>query len=467
MRKSIYFIWVLFLPMFMQAQQVDVMKLYNQAQVAVEMGYLDDAINKYKQILEINPKFAKGYLELGNVYLKKGQDVNSIENAINYFTQYLRVNPNAEDKESVKTTLDKLEFVLEKTYQKEDAREFLQGRWASDDGKIDEYRRSLFILDMEEFDNKMKISIEPSSLLYSNDFTHKTVYVDNPNAEQYVFTFTDDDTYVPSQAGYAFKSQMISQASNNAFGGSSWGQLVEAMGQYSNNKKQENDLSRKTLTVYELKLNSVPNEHNELVCKGRLFVEETTPIKKQILLDSIFTINFYKVPNNFVNSKPISFRSGLAMMEDSKNKKNAKTGGQQSLLGAVFNNSEQVENFYAATKQAEKLLRNYPDPKISGMYKNGVIKDEMGTYIMAFGVSGLICGIFLFADVIPEGDKYATPVTAIGASLMAVGIPLMISGSKQKKEAVKLYNESEKAKSNISELRLGISGNGIGLTFNF
>jgi tetratricopeptide (TPR) repeat protein len=288
-----------------QAQQMDIVKLYNQAQIAGEMGYLDDAIAKYKQILEINPNFAKGYLELGNIYLKKGQDVNSLENAIRYYTEYLRINPDAEDAAAVKASLDKLEFVLEKSSQKEVAKEFLQGRWASTDGKTNKYGTSALILDIQEFDGKIKIDIEPSSLVYSEDFTHKTAYIDDPNADQYVITFTNDNTYVPSQAGYAFNSQIISGASYNAFGGSGLGGTVDAVGQYLNSKKQEKDVHKKTLTVYELKINPVPNENNELKCTGRIYIKEITPTKEQVILDNVFVTGFYKVGNHYVNTSPV------------------------------------------------------------------------------------------------------------------------------------------------------------------
>ena len=404
--------------------QVDVEKLYNQAQMAVEMGYLDDAIDMYLQILKSNPKFAKGYLELGNIYLKKGENSNSIKNAISYFSQYLQVNPNAEDKETVKTTLDKLEYAWKKISQKEDNREFLQGRWASTDGKTEEYKQSSFILDMEEFDDKMKITIEPTSLLYSDEFTTKTVYIDNPNADQYVFTFTNDNTYIPSQAGYNFTGAMINQST----GGYRWGNAVGGVLHYFNDKAREKDVSKKTLTVYELKLNPNANKNNELECKVRMYIEETTPAKRQIILDETSTISFYKVPRTFVNSAPITMTFG-------------------GKLGNI------------------DVLRNHPDPKISKMYKGGETTQKVGAIIIGLGL-GTVIGGWIFGS--KELEDAFVPIMIGGAGLTVIGIPITIIGYNKSKKAAKLHNEYLKMeKSKTSELRLGVSNNGVGLTYNF
>ncbi|MDR1876139.1 MAG: tetratricopeptide repeat protein [Flavobacteriaceae bacterium] len=411
MRKSIYVILFLLLSLSIRAQQTDIVKLYNQAQIATDMGYLDDAIEKYKHILEINPNFVKGYVELGNVYLKKGQDVNSLENAIRNFTQYLRINPDAEDAANVKATIDKLEFVLEKNYQKENAREFLQGRWASIDGVSDKYGRSAIVLDIEEFDSKIKIEIEPSSTAYSKDFTYKTVYIDDPNAEQYVVTFTNDNTYVPSQAGYALNSQLISSGSYHLGTG---GEIANMVGQYFNSKKQEKDVSKKTLTVYELKINPIPDENNKLKCTGRVFIKEITPTKEQVILDQTFDTQFFKVSRNYVNT---SF---------------------------------------------EMFLKNGANRKIAGMHKTGKNLQEAAAYVAGIGAGSFLLGLCTASS----SSESAVVLVGIGAVGLVSGLIMYITGLSKEENAGKLYNEEVK-KSRTSELKIGSTGNGFGLAFTF
>ena len=470
MKKSIYLITFLSLSLSMQAQQVDIVKLYNQAQAATEMGYLDDAIEMYTKILKINPQFAKGYLELGNIYLKKGQDASSLANAYRNFTEYLRLNPNAEDAQAVKNSLDKLEYVLKKTSQKEAARGFLLGRWASTDGKTDKYGRSIFILDISEFDNKIRIDIEPSSLLYSKDFVTKTAYIDDINADQYVFSFTNDNTYIPSQAGYDYNSRMISHLSNQIFGGSSLGSLADGIGQFLNSSKQEKDQSKKTITIYDLKINSIPNENQELVCKGRMFIKQISQTGEKVLLDSVFTTGFYKVKSGYVNRTPIKSFYGDLAYDDKQY--------QSSLI------KEKGVNYVDIHKQIKNGIST--NPEISKLYKKGDRQRRAGLVITYLG--GLTCGagavLWITSDkqmYDSDDEKYKNEMksvietskilTFVGAGIFTLSIPLHIAGRVNRQKAIDLYNESiNKSIENrreTSQLKIGVVPNGIGLAITF
>ena len=444
-----------------QAQQVDIVKLYNQAQAATEMGYLDDAIEMYFRILEINPQFAKGYLDLGNLYLKKGQDVNSLIEASYYFEEYLRLSPDAENAQAVKNSLDKLEYMLEKTAQKEETRSFLKGRWASTDGRTDQYARSNFLLDISEFDDKIRIDIHPSSMCYSKDFTHKTVYVDN-NADQYVFTFTNDNTYMPSQAGYAFNSQMISIGTSQM--GGPLGGALNALGQYANSAAQEKDLQKKTITVYELKVDPIPNENSELVCKGRIFRKELSPKGERVLLDSIFTSGFYKVNNNYINQAPVKHYMFDTFFYD----------GDTS--PSKWNNSTKIYNalYQNANPEVVQLLKKGKSQRMWGGALNIIGSMTCGT-----GLLGLIIGSVNKDDYAyynnEEGYREIMSIGKIltfsGAGVLAIGIPLQIAGKKNRQKAIDLYNESVyrnlENREETSYLKIGVSSNGIGLAFTF
>ncbi|GHV58270.1 hypothetical protein FACS1894182_09760 [Bacteroidia bacterium] len=449
MKKSIYFIPFIFLSFSVYAQEIDLDKLYNQAQVATEIGYLDDAIEKYRQILHLSPQFARSYLELGNVYIKKGQDVPSLENAILNFKKYLTIAPNAENAGEVKANLDKLEYVLEKAYQKENAREFLQGRWASTDGQNDKYKRSLFILDIKEFDNKIRIDIEPSSLVYSEDFVAKTIYIDDPNADEYVIMFTNDNTYLPSQAEHNLNRMAINNVSNQIGGGIGYG--IAALGNYLIDKKQEKDIQKKTLTVYEFKIKVIPDEKQELKCVGRLYIREITPTKEQTVLDSVFVSGFYKVPREFTNTKPLAY--SLSYWQIREYDKNTNKGNEVS----------------------DKILSKHPDTKISSLYKSGKRQRDISYWTLMIGSVGFGGGLGgLIALSHPKNEqeqnqkKIATSVMIVGAGVCTVSIPLLVSGNKKIKKAVSLYNESlETERAFLSAVKVGFTGNGIGLAFTF
>jgi len=440
MKTSIFLIVFLSLALSLHAQQEDIVKMYNQAQMATDMGNLDDAIDLYGKILKINPQFVKGYLDLGNIYVKKGKDVNSLENAILNFNKYLQLNPNAKDAAEVKTSVDKLEYVLKKAYQKSDNRALLLGRWASTDGKHDKYNRSLFILDIREFDGKLRIDIEPSSLAYSADFFTKTVYVDDPNADEYAVSFTNDNNYVPSQAKYALNSQVISNASSQL---GSLGGVADMLGQYFNSKSQEKDLQKKTLTGYELKINPIPNDNKELKCAIHAYIKEVTPIKEQIVMDTVFDSGFYKVNNNFQNTSPIA---GIY------------TDGT-----GVSKNTNPINGTTRITNSVN--LSHYPDKEISKLYNQYKQQSTLGGVIMGVGLGGVLFGAFGK----PLGfDKNTSTTLMVGGGILTVaGIPFLFTSTHAYNKAIKLYNESLERKRNVSELKVGFTGNGVGLALAF
>jgi len=445
MKASIFFIMFLSLSLSLHAQREDIVKLYNQAQMATEMGNLDDAIALYGKVLKMNPQFADGYLSLGNVYVKKGQDVNSLENAISNFSEYLRLKPNAANATDVKTSIDKLQYVLEKAYQKNDNRKLLLGRWASTDGRRDKYNRSLFILDVKEFDNKLQISIEPSSLVYSEDFFTKTVYIDDPNAKEYAISFTNDKNYMPSQAKYALNSQIISSASSQL---GSLGGVTDMLGQYLNSKKQEKDLQKKTLTGYDLKIYSTPDENQELKCAVHVYIKEQTPVKEQIVLDTVFDNGFYKVNSDFQNTTPL-------------NTFNFTTGSGVVTTTNPFDGTKHV------TINNSVNLFNNSDSKISSLAKSGRGMSWTGSILCGVGLGGVLWG--LIDPLLPDGfgSKIDSQLIIGGSALTIVGIPFAIVGTNKIIKATKLYNESLENKRNVSELKVGFTGNGVGLAFAF
>jgi len=445
MKTSIFFIVFLSLSLSLHAQQEDIMKLYNQAQQATDMGNWDDAIALYGKVLKMNPQFANAYLGLGNVYIKKGQDVNSLENAIQNFSDYLRLKPNATNATDVKTSLDKLQYILDKAYQKRDNRELLQGRWASTDGKYDKYNRSLFIFDIKEFDNKLQISIDPSSLVYSKDFFTKTVYVDDPNANEYAISFTNDKNYIPSQAKYDSNSKLINDVTSQL--GSSGGILNDIF-QGLNSSAQEKDLQKETLTGFDLKITSTPDENKELKCAIHVYIKEKTPVNEQIVLDTVFVDGLHKVSNDFQNTSPIIGVNGNF---------NAVTGNTNPYIGTTRINRS-------------INLSDYPDKKIANLYKSGKSQSMIGAVFAGVGLGSVLVGAvwpMLNGNNDSSGKSVGKYLLLGGGVATVIGVPLVITGSHATNKAIRLYNESLETKKNVSELKVGFTGNGVGLALAF
>jgi len=430
MKKSFYFIVFLSLSLSLQAQNENITKMLDQAQMAVTMGYLDDAIDLYGKILQNNPQYAECYLELGNIYVKKGQDdVNAVQNAILNFQKYLELKPKAQNASDVQSSINKLEYVLKKAVQKQDNREFLQGRWASADARNNPNNNSLFILDFKEIGDKLQITVDPTSLAYSKDFFNKTAYIDKPDADEYVVSFTDDKNYVPSGAKYNFNSDMINIGANQlgnvigGVGGQVGGQIVGGVLNYFNNRKQEKDVQKKTLTGFDLRIKSTPDENNELECIMHVYVKEQTPYKEQIVIDSMFINGFNKVESNYTNILPSR-----------------------------------------VSRDAGVVLKNYPNEEISKLFKKGTSQKIIGTILLPLGGVIAFTGVVMLAN---EDTSTGVSLLVSGLFVDAIGIPLLVTGVHNRHKAVRLYQEDIRKKSNTSELKIGLTDNGVGLTFNF
>jgi hypothetical protein len=304
-------------------------------------------------------------------------------------------------------------------------------------------------LDISEFNNIIRIDIDPSSLAYSEDLVAKTVYVDDPNVSDYVISFTNDNTYLPSQADINLQRQRINIVSSE-IGGRAGGTLG-VLGNYLIDKKQEKDVQKKTLAVYELKINTIPDEKQGLKCIGRMYIREITSTKDQILLDSVFVSKFRKVHNEYKNA--ITFT--------------------KEELSAISSN---------LSKDADKTLSTHPDIKISGLYNDGKSLKAKGKSMATIGGGvflGGALGLCLCAVALGDSSDesidskmwpfyLSTGVMFGGCGLYLASLPITSRGKNKIKKAVSIYNESlEKERANLSKIKVGFTGNGVGLAFTF
>lgn len=98
------------------------------------------------------------------------------------------------------------------------------------------------------------------------------------------------------------------------------------------------------------------------------------------------------------------------------------------------------------------------------------IKSAQSTYILATiisGVGGFMVG-WPIGTALGGGEPNWT-MAGIGAGLIVVSIPISQSFNKKAKQAVETYNGGLQTSSfwDKNELKLSLTGNGIGLTLNF
>lgn len=98
------------------------------------------------------------------------------------------------------------------------------------------------------------------------------------------------------------------------------------------------------------------------------------------------------------------------------------------------------------------------------------IKSAQSTYTLATiigGVGGFMVG-WPIGTALGGGEPNWT-IAGIGAGLIVVSIPISQSFNKKAKQAVETYNSGLQTSSfwDKNELKLSLTGNGIGLTLNF
>ncbi len=68
-------------------------KVYGVAMVLMDRGMKDKAVEKLREVLDLDPGFCDAHIQLGHVYLDDGQ----VEDAIGEFTYVIKCDPNSND----------------------------------------------------------------------------------------------------------------------------------------------------------------------------------------------------------------------------------------------------------------------------------------------------------------------------------------------------------------------------------
>jgi len=104
-------------------------KHMNRGMAAVEVAEsqsdYEDAISEFEQAANIAPHWAAPYFNLGYVLKETGKYQESIDN----YKKYLKLAPDAPDKEQVLTEIDQIEYKLEKVTKAAKIKSWLEGEW--------------------------------------------------------------------------------------------------------------------------------------------------------------------------------------------------------------------------------------------------------------------------------------------------------------------------------------------------
>jgi hypothetical protein len=103
------------------------------------------------------------------------------------------------------------------------------------------------------------------------------------------------------------------------------------------------------------------------------------------------------------------------------------------------------------------------NPNALALFDKGVSRNRTGNICIIAGGVSMVAGFVLMGGT--EDDGLGLTIFCGGAGALAIGIPIKISGKKNLRESVRMYNQGI---SNASaELNFGITTNGVGLVVNF
>ena len=135
MKKTFYILWLLVLPLCIQAQtssvQDEVRRHIIRAQTAYEIGEYRRALEEYRNAQRLVPNFPDLHKAMGGVYEKLGSN-DDLRMAIESYEQYLRLAPNSPDKIAIGDRIIKLRFRLEIEEERTQILDDFSGVWISD-----------------------------------------------------------------------------------------------------------------------------------------------------------------------------------------------------------------------------------------------------------------------------------------------------------------------------------------------
>jgi len=293
---------------FSQSSIDAIKRLLTRAQTAYSMQNYEDALNEYLKIKQMSPNYPDLYKAIGDVYEKLGKD-NDLANAIESYKTYLRLVPNAKDKEEMSKKIYVLEYIHEKQVQQTKILDDLRGIWVVvDDLKVDKNRytgeiswKSDFVFKISEIQTTGTYWVtimKEHSRYYRETIVEKTVGITPQKDNSFNFTFADIQVHTPNQGGYAF-ARGITGLVGGLLGGSKWSLLTDAAN-VAIDATQANDLPTNTQTAYIFALKYVDGKLEGIVNVVRSFSD---PNQQRTLKNDLYEITFVKYNSDNNESK--------------------------------------------------------------------------------------------------------------------------------------------------------------------
>jgi len=255
MKKRLYFIWVLLLPLLMQAQTSsiadEIKRHLTRAKTAFSVGEYQDALEEYQKAQELIPDFPDLYKAIGEVYEKLGGASNLTE-AISNFQNYLKLVPKADDSREITDKIYALEYLRDKLVTQKKILADLSGTWIDEgfeavgrtiknNGSSYNYRNMDCEFKISEIGRTGRFRV---SSVIGNIFTNTNIgemKVDFVPDKENSFTLSFVDTYTPDASKYD-KARTDARAGaelGKAIGGAVFGSnpLGNAITDYRTEKK--------------------------------------------------------------------------------------------------------------------------------------------------------------------------------------------------------------------------------------
>jgi len=417
MKKKLSLIWVLLLPLFLQAQTAsvgdEVKRLLARAKTAYGIGEYQDALEEYQKAQRLVPDFPDLYKTIAEVYEKLGSE-DDLNAAIKSYSQYLKLSPNAEDKNVILEKMAALEYIHEKQVKQTQILDDLSGIWISNLNTENKKEKPFLICQIKEIGKtgKFRIELLKDCGFYSESIIQKVVNISPDKKNNITFTFADAQTHNTST-----KYELL------RFGTSmlGLGYVADGLANIAINAAEANDLPSNTKTAYQFDLQYM---NGELTGYCAIVQQQDKNNSSKQTYNDLFEITLRKDDDYY---SQINFGKG--------NKKN-----------------------YMKTQMQES-------PELFKEWLHGRRISNTGVVLTSFGVACALGGILPDRN---DNDILGAAMYFVGAGCACVGTPLIIGGIKQQKRAVNEHNSRLNNKRNATSLNFGITpSGGIGLVYNF
>ena len=329
----------------------DVRRLLTRARTAYEMGEYADALREYQAVSKLVPDFPDIHKAIGDAYEQMGGEEN-LQKAIDSYTHYLSLLPDAEDKLSIQDKIAKLEYVFEKTAEQNFILEDLNGIWISNLVNISDRRKReayfslyakeqrlsqqetaqlkargmvldtcyrvdmnltpllLFRITEMGRTGRYRVEILKESAFYKESIIRKIVNIvpDKKNAVR--FTFADEAKYIPSQAKWDWL-RIAGSVAGGAIGGIG-GQLTELTTSAAADFGRESDIPSNTQTVYDFELQY---RDGELVGYCQVIQGYSSAKEAKDMQNDFYEIKFWKENEYFDKMKLLQGKERRSQQE--------------------------------------------------------------------------------------------------------------------------------------------------------